>query len=404
MTACPDAPAILALTKSLLDEFGPRPAGSPSCLAAARRIAGLLSAFCDTVTEERFETQPGSFNNLGRIVAVCYCVSAVMLTTGGAVACGALAVCLTGLAYTLVQFVFMGDFFDPLFAKAKGCNVAGTIEPAGEVRRQVVIVGHHDSPYVLSLLERFQELAVVRLVLAIVSYVFLTTLCAAAVVRQVSGSGWSLHGVLFACVCAGLALTAPLFFLITTTPSPGAGDNLNATAIAVKVGEHFALQRRERGPLAHTRLVLLSTDAEEPGQRGAAAFCRRHREELQKIPTRVLVFDSVFALRDLTVLTRDRNATLPLSGAMVRDLMDIARCLGVPLKKAAIPMGGTDAVPFAGIGVEAASIIGVSPPLFGKSIVYHTTRDTVENIQPEAVQAVFDIAVEYVERLDGNIS
>jgi hypothetical protein len=32
------------------------------------------------------------------------------------------------------------------------------------------------------------------------------------------------------------------------------------------------------------------------------------------------------------------------------------------------------------------------------------SRDTVENIQHEAVQAVFDIAVEYVERLDGNIS
>jgi len=72
--------------------------------------------------------------------------------------------------------------------------------------------------------------------------------------------------------------------------------------------------------------------------------------------------------------------------------------LGYSLKEMALPPGGggTDAAAFARLGVEATTIIGISTAFIGNGLVYHTPHDTVDAIEPEAVEAVLDIAVNYI--------
>jgi hypothetical protein len=332
-------------------------------------------------------------------LAIAYCLPLALLIPGGRLVYAAAAVSLFGLVYGLNHYIFYGALFSRLFPRAPGCNAVGVIEPEGEVRQQVLVVGHHDSPYVFSFLSHCQKLGSIRLLLAMTSYLYLFLLAGYAAVSQAWGAGrGSLRGLPLFLALAGLAFAVPLFFLVIRQPSPGAGDNLNASVAAVTAASFFS-SRRELGlPLRHTRLMLLSTDGEEVGQSGARAFVRRHREGLLAVPTFVLNVDSVYRLRDLAVLTCDRNGTLPLSARMVADCRTLARDLGCPLKRLHLPLGGggTDAAAFARMGVQATTLIGVSSGLFSGGRVYHTLQDTVDRLEPAAVEAMLDMIVNYV--------
>jgi aminopeptidase YwaD len=397
------ASAALALTNTLLSEHPLRISGTQGCLAAGHAIAQLLRQSCDDVSEEPFELHPGSLWNVGKVMALSYLLSVVLFAAGGGFILAATVVCLLGLVYGRTHYVVCRNLFDRFFPPAGGCNVVGTIEPAGQVQQQVFVVGHHDAPYVLRFLQRFQALASIRLLLAIGFYVLYTFVCVAATVAYLSGAdGGMLHttGLIFALV--GLAFVGPLYFVIARTPSPGAGDNLNASAIAIQVAQHFATRKQTDTPLQHTRLVLLSTDGEEVGQRGAIAYVKRHVAELSSIPSFVINIDSVYKRQDLVALTRDRNGTCPLSSLMAQECCQIAQALGYSLRAIALPFGGgsTDAAAFARRGIEATTIIGIPTTLIPRGLVYHTLEDTVAHIQPEAVQAVLDIIVSYVLRKD----
>ena len=397
------ARATLTLTHTLLDEHPMRICGTCQCLAAGHAIAQQLRQYCDTVLEEPFELHPGSLWNVGKVMALSYLLALALFVAGGGFMIAATIMCLFGLIYGSTHYVVCGNLFDRFFPAANGCNVVGILEPSAQVRQQIVIAGHHDAPYVLRFLQKRQELASIRLLLAIGFYVILTLMCILATIEYLSGNGnEAFHVAGLVLTFAGLLSVVPLFSLITQTPSPGAGDNLNASVMTIKVAEYFAAQRRAGKPLEHTRLVLLSTDGEEAGQRGAIAYVEQHANELSGIPSYVLNIDSVYRLRDLAVLRRDRNGTCPLSLRITRECCQIAQELGYPLQEIALPFGGggTDAAAFAKQGIEATTFIGIPTALITRDLVYHTSEDTVEHIQPEAVQAVLDIAIHYVLRKD----
>jgi aminopeptidase YwaD len=391
--------ATLALTQSLLDDYPARIAGTYPCLAAGRRMAALLKSACDSVAEEDFAMHPQSLWDTGKVVAVAYVGAALLLAAGGPFTYGAVLVCWLGLIYAVTHYILCGKLFDGLFPRAQGCNAAGVLEPADRVKQQILLVGHHDSPYVLSFLLRFQKWASLRLLLAVVAYLLLTLAGMAAGAGQALGAGGGLpREATLIGAAVGLVFVGPLYFLVPRIPSPGAGDNLNACAMAVQVAGYFAAQSRAGRPLRHTRLVFLSADGEEAGQRGAIAYAERHEAELTALPTFVLNVDSVYKVRDLAVLTRDRHGTMPLSARMARECHEVAARLGYSLREMALSpgSGSTDAAAFAQIGVEATSIIGVSAAPGQGRLVYHTPWDTVDAIEPEVVEAVLNIAVNYI--------
>jgi hypothetical protein len=116
------------------------------------------------------------------------------------------------------------------------------------------------------------------------------------------------------------------------------------------------------------------------------------------VKTYVLNFDSIYKARELTLLTKDRNGTIRLSGSMAEKCGATAAELGYPVKMIPIPTfaGATDAARFAEIGVEALSIVGMSMALIQEGAGYHTLDDTVERIEPEAVAACLEIAYHYI--------
>jgi aminopeptidase YwaD len=270
------------------------------------------------------------------------------------------ALCLIGSVYGLSQYVFYGRLFDPLFRGAEGCNVVGTLEPTASVDRQVILVGHHDSPYIFSFLERFQPIAFIRFLLGIASFIWLGAYSLLLSIQQLVFKEQHLpHGAALWITGAGFLFAAQLFFMMSRRPSPGAGDNLNATSMNAHVARYFRDAGTRDSSLRRTRLMLLSTDGEEIGQRGAIEFAKRHFTELHAIPTYVLNIDSVYYYKDLAVLTRDRNYTCPLSRAMVSEIKKVADENDIEVKTMPIPFGGggTDAAAFAVAGIAATTLI-----------------------------------------------
>ncbi len=279
----------------------------------------------------------------------------------------------------------------------------GSLEPTDVVKQQIVLVGHHDSPFIFSFLERFQRIAFIRFLLGMLSYAWLCLYGFGAGARQLlSHVPQNLTGIPLWITIAGLPFALQLFFMMSGAQSPGAGDNLNSTSMVAALAQYFHSERRNGTPLRHTRLILLSTDGEEIGQRGAIQYVRDHSPQLHATPTSVLNLDSIYHRRDLTVLTRDRNFTCRLSDSMVSDICTVASDRGLSLKRRPIPFGGggTDAAAFAVNGVEATSIVGMPTGLISSDHLYHTSKDTVERIGADAVSAVLEIAAGYVRMVD----
>ena len=397
------AESCLRMTKRLLQKYRYRLAGSEECRQAAHEIADTLRKSCDSIEEEGFTLHPKALWFVGRAIAVIYLLAALFAILGGYFIYIGAFLCLLGLCYSLVQYVFYGRFFDRVFKSAGGCNVIGSLEPGDVARQQIVLVGHHDSPFIFSFLERFQSIAFIRFLLGMLSFVWLCAFSFTASVQQLlSGGHHAATGIAFWLTIAGLPCALQLFFMMSSKPSPGAGDNLNSTSILATIAEYFHSQRSNSSPLKHTGLIFLSTDGEEIGQRGAIQYVESHGTQLHTIPTLVLNIDSVFYLRDLTVFTRDRNFTCRLSDSMISDLCKVAGILNIALQRKALPFGGggTDAGAFAVAGIQAASIVGMPSGIISKDHLYHTSKDTVEHIEPTAVRAVLELAVGYIKHVD----
>ncbi len=394
--------SILDITQSLIQNCGSRIAGTAGSQKAAHEIAQIMTGFCDKVSEETFYLYPGSLFNIGRIISLVYVLSIPLLYIGDVCAYISLLVCIAAFVYAFVHYFLYGKLFDKFFKKKTGVNAVGVIEPSGDVKRQVIVSGHHDSPYIFNFLSRFEKLAGIRFLFAMLFFIYITMLAIIAVTSQLlMDHVWRLQGAALIAAIAGLIFIIPLFFFISAKASPGAGDNLNGSSIAVHIGRYFADRKKEGAALKNTRLIILSADGEEAGQRGARAYAARHKDELISIPTTVLNFDSIYNMKNLAVLLRDRHGFQPLSSKLADRCQDIAAELGYHLKTINAPFGsGTDAAAFAENGVAATTIIGMPASLFASEYIYHTSKDTVENIEPEAVEAAFNIVANYIADSD----
>lgn len=176
--------------------------------------------------------------------------------------------------------------------------------------------------------------------------------------------------------------------------------------IAIALGRHFAHLKQEKKSLKHTRLWLVSFDAEEEGLRGARAFARKHQEMFKKHPAYLLNADCLYDEKELFFLTSDLNDTVPLDVTLVNDLVDIAESLHVKTKtqKLAFLTGGTDAAELAKIGIRATTLIGMPWTNSNRSAVYHTPKDTLEHVSQKVVEDTLSIFYHYIIHQDKIIS
>jgi aminopeptidase YwaD len=338
---------------------------------------------------------------MNRIIAAAYLMAGVFFFMGGAAIYASAVVFTLGTIFIVDEFIFLGRFFDPLFGKKPGANVVGIMETASDVRRQIILVSHHDSTPVCLFLEKHQWAYAFRVVLPMVFHLAANVgaiLVSAGLWPGSAGDG--VRSILKIIIIAGSLFIIPLFWYFGRDASPGASDNLASSLMLVKLAE--LLKSGELPVPKFTRLVFLSADGEENGQRGSFEYARKHLTELQEMETSIFNMDTLSRLKDLAFLKTDLNGIVRLSPALTDECLKIAAGLGYAVKSIRFPLGGggTDAGQFARVGIHAASLIGISTSPIRKDIDYHTSRDTVDNIDPAAVEAGLNIAANLILEKD----
>jgi aminopeptidase YwaD len=387
----------IGLTRDIIARCGPRLAGSRACKDAAGIIYRELGRHCDTAQYQHFQFHPRAFFGHLELIPVLYVLSTLLLLLGF------YYIAWAGFLFLIfvftIQFVYYKRFLDPLYTKAEGINVIGTIEPAGRVKQQIIVSGHHDSARIFRLLAFNAHLYVITLSGAVVTGVLVALFLGFVVIFGLLGGKVNAFAdALRIIVPFGGIFFIPLFFFLSSEVTEGAGDNLIASSMLVTLAQLFAGLKRGRQRLNHTRLRFISFDAEESGLRGSRAYARTYKKELQKIPTYNLNLDSIFDVGQIKFLTWDINGTVRLSEKMAGECVELARELGYTAStfRLVLGMGGTDAAEMARVGVHATSLIALRTDFFQKKVTYHTLEDTAKNLDPKAVRAVLKIVHAYI--------
>jgi len=225
-----------------------------------------------------------------------------------------------GTTYFITQFILYLNTFDGLFRKVVGNNIIGIIEPKDAVKRQVVIVSHHDSSHVYPFYEKVPLLLPIRLFVPVLLFILcLAVLFVGFCFRVPLGSIPIFPIWLKYILSFGIIFVVPMYDYISKRRSPGAGDNLIGCAIAIRLAEIF--QSGENLP-QNTRIVVLLTDGEEVGQKGAKFFIKNNRELLRSAKTMVINIDSIYECENIALIKRDRNGFTRLANDLLKRHQD----------------------------------------------------------------------------------
>jgi len=393
---------IFAFTDDVVRNYPDRLIGTPSCIAAGKRIAEEFEKNCDpgSVKREAFICNPRAFLKYIRPAVICYIFSTICNSFKRPVS----ALYGYGLAVAMFvsQFAFYKEFFDPFFPKEVGYNVYGSVEPEGEVKQQIILCGHHDAAYVFHYMDKSPKMYPLFLIAGIIPFMLGLLFTLFMTITRTTPL-WMRRILL-----AALAGVVPLWWFTTDEVSPAAGDNMVATAIVNEATKIFADQKRKgKNLLKHTRIICLSVDGEECGLRGSRAYVKLHEKELKDIKTYVFCMDTLYNADKLVFIDNDLNLTVDLSHEMAQELTDIALSLGYKARVSHVPWGGgsTDAASFGQVDVEASCLMAFELDVknLQEDLVYHTPRDFSDAIEPEVVEQALTIIREYIIKKDREI-
>jgi len=394
---------VFNFTDEIVENYPNRIIGSDSCIEAGKRIADEYQKNCDedTVTRESFLCNPRSFLKYIRPAVIIYIFSTLLVYFNFPLL-GALGYASAIFAFTS-QFIFYKRFLDPLFPEEIGYNVYGTLEPEGEVKQQIFLVGHHDAPYVFHLMNMNPKIYPLFIIFGLIPFF-------TGIIMTGSMTAFDFQSAWMAKVLIAMTIfVIPLWWFTTDTIAPGAGDNMIASALANEGTKIFAdAKKAGNNALKHTRIVCMSVDAEECGLRGSAFHARLHEKSMKDTKSYVFCMDTLYNADKLVFFDRDLNMTVKCSNSMAQQLTDVATDLGYKAKVGQMPFGGgsTDAASFAQKGVEATCLLAFELDIknLQGDLVYHTPDDTSDAIEPEVVDQALNIITNYIQIKDKEVS
>lgn len=388
---------VLSYTEALITRFGPREAGSQNSRDCAHELFDDLSGFSDTTIIDDVDVHTGAFLGWIRILVGLYLAGVAALWFGLPIVTALLL--LAGILVMVLQFFLYRHFIDFLYKNMEGHNVTGILEPEGEVKQQIIVAGHHDSARVFNFFTHQPGLYGLRVMggIGLLAAVFLVS----AVLVFVPEPHWLMTtAAIFA--SAGALLVVQLWFFYGKHSTPGAGDNLAASVMGVEILRAFARAHTQGKGLKHTRLVAVSFDAEEEGLRGAYAYAQTHADGFKAVPTYLINIDCLYYKKDMFFLTTDINGSVKMSEDFAKECQAVAKGLGIEtkVKPIAFLTGGTDAGELAKEGAIATTLMGMPWDNSERAAAYHTMRDTVDSIEPEAIESGLAIIAGVIQKKD----
>ncbi len=294
----------------------------------------------------------------------------------------------------LLELSFLNNPFRMILPKSDSQNVYALIPPAGEHRRDLILVGHLDSqrtPIIFStrgwvkVYNLFTTLTFASFILQIIVY-------SLAIFLRMP---WAWFASIPAALCA--VLLAAICLQADATPfTAGANDNASGAGLVLTLAEEVSVH-----PLEHMRIFAVCTGCEEVQHYGMIDFYQRHRLEL-KNPV-ALVFEMLGCASPAWV--RREGIIVPFYADP--GLVHIAEALAARHPEwgahpAIIKGGNTEMDDALRHKIPAITITGMTTD--GESPYWHQLADTFDKMDPGLMEKSWMMAKAMIERLDGDKS
>lgn len=201
--------------------------------------------------------------------------------------------------------------------------------------------------------------------------------------------GWRKLGTLAALVCGGIIAT--FVDMAHRQTVPGANDNLTGVATLLGVAD-----RLSDAPLDGTRVIFVSTGAEEALMEGMVAFAERHAADLHKA-TAVLCVDTVGSPELVLPEAEGMLVTQRYDESLKELISATARDLGIELRRGMTVRVGTDGLVALRRGIPAAMLMSVGP--LGTATNYHWPTDTPDRVDYPRLHDAVELCEEVIRRL-----
>lgn len=391
--------------RHICENYKRRSPGSHSERKAQKYLKSELEKWADKVEMEDFSVHPGAFMGWIPVAAVFGLLSVLFywLTYTGAASGAGLAVVATvlvmlALACLVVEFLMYREFVDFLFPRKISRNVMARLAPKGEVKRRIIFGGHTDAAneWTYSLHGGLKSLAPVMggsigglIAVCIFDVVWL--------IYALAGGSYE-SGFWLVCGIIQLILVpffiAIMFFINWKVVVDGANDNLSADFIAMGVIKEMADNDIR---FENTEVCALLSGSEEAGIRGALAYAKAHKEEMQNVETVFVAMDTMREIEQLQIYTQGCTGTQKNSNAVAEIIYEAGVNCGIEMKETELYPGAIDAEAFSRLGLLASGFCGVN---HDPKTYYHTRLDTADNISEECINLSLDICIEAAKLYD----
>ena len=395
----------LNLVKQIVEKFEGRPPGSENERAAANFISNELSKYVDEISIEEFEFHPKAFLGFINIVLILYILSLLLMYYNYNLYAFILAV--IGFTILFEEFFRYREFIDPIFPKRKSVNVIGKLKSKDETVYRVIISGHHDSAFEFRLLSLNRYFYLFTVILSIVaSYLLLITSTIAFLVDVINYLGFSefsqiiymVKFYLWWILLIMLPFMLPMFFFASNDGVPGAVDNLSSVAVVLSIAKELHETDKR---FKNVEVLFISFGAEEAGLRGSRRYVSKHLDELRNTETYVLNMEMLAEEGPIMIITKEKTTGTVHSSELTELVEKVASNVGIRVERVEMPSfgGGTDATSFSRAGIKAITL-QASKFNMNTFKYYHTKRDTLDKINPKALENTHKLVKALLEQLD----
>ena len=371
--------------QDIITRFGGRYFGSEQEKKAQYYTAEVMKKYCDKVDVEEFQSPLEAHFQALKIFCVLYVIVLVQIRIDIRIAA------VLGILNTILflgHFVTYRHWLDFLFPNKPSWNVIGDVEPMETATSTIIIAGHMDSVKEFKWWYRLKQTGAV---LSVIAGIQISLLGLYALLAVFITAAW------FSYIWWLFLLLTPVLIVFYDMHGKevvdGASDNLSGVAVAVEMAKFFSVNK-----LKNTRVRVISFGSEEAALRGSFAYAKKHKQQLLDEKAFLFNLDSMKDLEHLTVVSSEINTLVFYKNEYLQLVENAFKATNTAYKKLPLGVGATDASAFHIHGLPAIAVIGMDSEHLDPT--YHTRLDKIECLNPETMEAMKRVLVNFIETWD----
>ena len=371
--------------QDIITRFGGRYFGSEQEKKAQYYTAEVMKKYCDKVDVEEFQSPLEAHFQALKIFCVLYVIVLVQIRIDIRIAA------VLGILNTILflgHFVTYRHWLDFLFPNKPSWNVIGDVEPMETATSTIIIAGHMDSVKEFKWWYRLKQTGAV---LSVIAGIQISLLGLYALLAVFITAAW------FSYIWWLFLLLTPVLIVFYDMHGKevvdGASDNLSGVAVAVEMAKVFSVNK-----LKNTRVRVISFGSEEAALRGSFAYAKKHKQQLLDEKAFLFNLDSMKDLEHLTVVSSEINTLVFYKNEYLQLVENAFKATNTAYKKLPLGVGATDASAFHIHGLPAIAVIGMDSEHLDPT--YHTRLDKIECLNPETMEAIKRVLVNFIETWD----